>query len=297
MAQALASAHPLMTSYAAELFHRLELAQLTTAYSRESTCFRIEANYDSGMGDNEDLLEAGAEAFFKPFSNLLEKLAGPLAKELGLTFGDAARVFRYGRAVKLFQKVERIAAESGFEPSAVRPKVLLPILNHASVEDDECMHDRWAALLANACNPSRKFEIRPSFPEILAQVSSEEATLLDSIQQHVARNLTEKHPDVPNAANWAYLVDVGTWKTILRLFANLQLSQLPASVLLDFQRNGKSPEATVDYANFRVALDNLIRLGLLREDQTKSHARPLVHITALGFDFVLACRPPHSRTQ
>jgi hypothetical protein len=249
------------------------------------------------MGDNEDLMKVGAEAFFKPFSNLVEKLAGPFAKELGLTFGDAARVYRYSRALKLLQKVDRITADAGFEPSAVRPKVLLPILNHASVEDDEDMHDRWAALLANASNPNRKFEIRPSFPEILTQISSKEATLLDSIQQHVDKNLAKNHPDVPKASNWAYLVDVGTWKTLLRLYANLRLSQLPTSVLLDFERHGKSPEATADYSDFRIAIDNLIRLGLLREDQTKSHPRPLVHITALGYDFVLACRSPTSVTR
>lgn len=86
-------------------------------------------------------------------------------------------------------------------------------------------------------------------------------------------------------------MDVGTWKTLLKIYGNVGLSEQPTEVLLD-DRNRDSLEATVDFINFRVSFDNLLRLGLLREDQTNSHARPLIHLTALGYDFVLACRPP-----
>lgn len=242
------------------------------------------------MADENDLLKIGADAVVKPFGDLLQKLAGPLAEEVGLTFGDAARVFRYKRALKLLEKVERTTRNSGFEPTSVRPKLLLPILDHSSVEDDEGMHDRWAALLSNAANPASVIQVFPSFPEILSQLSPKEAILLDAIQSHVDLNLAKHHPDKPKSSNWAYSVDVGTWKTLLQLYAQLGLSKCSAAVLLNFSQNRTSPETTSDYSNFRVALDNLIRLGVLREDQTNSHPRPLFHITALGYDFVLACR-------
>src|SRR6266849_340531 len=106
------------------------------------------------MPENEnDLVKAGIESALKPFADLLDKLAGPLASELGQTFRDAARVYRFKRALKLLQKVEKLARESGFEPRSVSPKLLLPILDHASLEDEEAIHDRWAAMLANAANP------------------------------------------------------------------------------------------------------------------------------------------------
>jgi len=245
-------------------------------------------------GDGKELIKAGAEAFFKPFSDLITKLGGPLAEEIGMTFGDAARVYRYKRALRLLQKVGRYVADAGYEPAAVRPKLLLPILDHASVEDDDGLHDRWAALVANASNPAQEVHVQPSFPEILAQLSSKEAVLLDHIQLHVDKTLGEHYSTYPQGANWAYLVDVGTWRTVLQLYAELNLSKQSAQVLLNFTQNRFSPETNSDYAEFRVAFDNLIRLGLLREDQTKSHSRPVVHLTALGYDFVLACRPPKS---
>lgn len=251
---------------------------------------------NADMADENDLLKIGADAVVKPFGDLLQKLAGPLAEEVGLAFGDAARVFRYKRALKLLEKVERTANSSGFEPSSVRPKLLLSILDHSSVEDDEGMHDRWAALLSNAANPNSAIQVIPSFAEILSQLSPKEAILLDAIQRHVDANLAKHHSDKPRSSNWAYSVDVGTWKTLLQLYAQLGLSKCSPDVLLNFTQNKTSPETTNDYSNFRVALDDLIRLGVLREDQTNSHPRPLFHITALGYDFVLACRLNESIT-
>lgn len=160
------------------------------------------------MDDGHELIKAGADALTKPLTDLIGKLAGPLAEEIGLTLGDAARVFRFRRAVGLLRKVKKITAEAGYEASEVRPKLLLPILEHASIEDDEGLHDRWAALLANACNPEKAAAIRPSFPDILAQLSSKEVTLLDCAQRHVETNLTKHCPTYPKVASNAYLVDV-----------------------------------------------------------------------------------------
>jgi hypothetical protein len=247
------------------------------------------------MDDEKELVKVGAEAFFKPFSDLIEKLAGPLAQEVGETFGDAARVFRFKRAVKLPQKVKKFATEAGFEPSAVRPKLLLPLLDHASVEDDEDLHDRWAALLANSANLGGGLTIHASFPEILAQLSSKDVALLDLMQRHVEDNLAKHYPQYPQVSSQVYLIDIGTWRTVLRLYADLGLSKCNASVLLDLARSRQAPEANTDYSEFRLVFDNLLRLGLIREDQVNSTPRPVVHLTALGYNFVLACRVPRVR--
>jgi hypothetical protein len=244
------------------------------------------------MSESEELIKAGAEAFFRPWGDLLQKLAGPFCEEIGLMFGDAAREFRRVRAEKLFAKVNQKLAVAGYRPSAVPPKILFKVLDHASIEDDDYLHDRWAALLANASTPGESDRIKPSFPEILAQLSSQEVKLLDSILNHVMDNLEKHHADFPKTGNWAYLVDVGTWKTVLRIYAKKGLSRFPASTLTDVPKNARSREISEDTARFRVIFENLMRLGLIKEVQTKSQTTPVVHLTALGFDFVLACRFP-----
>ena len=52
-------------------------------------------------------------------------------------------------------------------------------LEGASLEDDEDIQKGWAALLADAANADGKVEVKPTFLEILKQLSASEARLLD----------------------------------------------------------------------------------------------------------------------
>ena len=105
-------------------------------------------------------------------------MLGPAADELAEMWRDQVRVYRYGRQVKLLEKVEEIAKEAGFTPQAVPPKILFPLLEGASFEDDESLHDMWAALLANAASPDNVGKVRPGFIATLKQMAPDEAAVL-----------------------------------------------------------------------------------------------------------------------
>ncbi len=53
------------------------------------------------MADEDKIVKAGVEAALKPFADLLEKLTGPAAEEIGLTVKDHVRVFRFRRQLRL----------------------------------------------------------------------------------------------------------------------------------------------------------------------------------------------------
>src|SRR5690242_15661976 len=91
----------------------------------------------------------GAVAASIPFTAIVKRMLGPAADELAEMWRDQVRMYRYERQVKLLGKVEKIAKEAGFTAQAVPPKILFPLLEGASFEDDETLHDMWAALLAN----------------------------------------------------------------------------------------------------------------------------------------------------
>ena len=74
-------------------------------------------------------------------------ITGPLADEFGESLGVWARHDRYKLGIKMFQKTQRMLGEAGITPQAVSPRLFLPILENASIEDDEDLHSRWAALL------------------------------------------------------------------------------------------------------------------------------------------------------
>src|SRR5580704_16581062 len=85
-----------------------------------------------------------------PFTAIVKRMLGPAADELAEMWRDKVRLYRYERQLKCVEKAERMAQEAGFEPQAVPPKILFPLLKGASFEDNEDLHTMWAAMLANA---------------------------------------------------------------------------------------------------------------------------------------------------
>lgn len=120
---------------------------------------------------------AGPLAAAIPFTGIVKRMLGPAADEVSEMWRDQVRIYRYGRQLKLLEKAERMAQDAGFVPQAVPPKILFPLLEGASFEDNEDLHDMWAALLANAASPGQQ-NVRAAFIGTLRQMSPDEALVL-----------------------------------------------------------------------------------------------------------------------
>src|SRR5580698_4899288 len=127
------------------------------------------------MTDEDSLVKSGFEAVMKPISELIEKIAGPAAEELGLTLQDSVRVYRAKRQLRLLQKTKEMLDKVKADPQRVPLKALLPIIEHGSNEEDDALQDRWAALLANIA--IRGMTI-PAAPDILRQLTPYDVLLL-----------------------------------------------------------------------------------------------------------------------
>src|ERR1035438_1132003 len=114
---------------------------------------------------------AGALAAAIPFTSIVKKMLGPAADELAEMWRDQVRLYRYERQLKCVEKAEKMAHDAGFTPQAVPPKILFPLLEGASFEEDENLHDMWAALLANASSPENSEKVRPGFLATLKQLA------------------------------------------------------------------------------------------------------------------------------
>jgi hypothetical protein len=115
----------------------------------------------------------------QPLGDMLRKIVGPLADEIGEGMGVVARHYRYKLALKMYQKTERMLTDAGINPRAVPPRLFLPMIENASMQDDEDLHTRWAALLANAA--ASPDSVHPSFIEVLRQLTPKDAQLLDEL--------------------------------------------------------------------------------------------------------------------
>jgi len=200
---------------------------------------------------------AGALAAAVPFTAVVKRMLGPAADEVAEMLRDQVRVYRYGRQLKLLEKAEKMAEDAGFTPQAVPPKVLFPLLEGASFEDDENLHDMWAALLANAASLEHATKVRPGFVAILRQMAPDEAGLLkwicvhDSIDPHSPADLFD----------------------IAKGFQSVVDDQIDA-----------------DSPRLLVCLHLLIANGLI------TPLGPIHYATPLAFNFIEACCPPKPKT-
>jgi hypothetical protein len=128
------------------------------------------------MLESSEILKSGA---VDKMADLLHSLAGPLAEEIGAIFGDKLRVYRVKNLISTMRKTERILREAGLPPNAVPPRLLLPIIETSSVEENETLQEMWAGLLATASHESDS--VSPSFVETLKQLTPYEARYLERI--------------------------------------------------------------------------------------------------------------------
>lgn len=203
-----------------------------------------------------------------------EQITGTARGELGSWLADHVRLRRFKSQLKIVGKAQKFAEDAGFDPGVVNLKVLVPLLEAGSLEDDadtddaERMTDRWAALLANASHANREDEVLPSFPEVLRQLTPVEAKLLDAIYD-VAMRFTRKERANHGADGEALRASVGvaeaSFSTHIDNLYRLRLAAAPA-VGLAFTDN---PETRYQLSGYTV-----------------------ICLTDFGNAFVRACRPP-----
>jgi hypothetical protein len=69
--------------------------------------------------------------------------------------------------------------QAGIQAGAVPMKTVVPLLQYASLEEDESLLGKWAAMLANAVVPSGKD--RASFAEGLRHLTQQAVLFLDAL--------------------------------------------------------------------------------------------------------------------
>lgn len=270
--------------------------------------------------DELELAKKGIGELFRPYHELIGKILGPAATELGSALGDTIgllisdplRCRRLERLARLWQRVKAMLDEARVEPQQVPDKLSVPILAAASLEDDDDLRERWAALLANAADGSSGSPVRIAFPDILRQLSPVEAGILDKMYDKLFSQLP--------------------------FFAHLGFRPIPQNFSLGtltevfewYSKEFHDDDVTLR-TRFHTILDNLRRLELVTErsdlwhhdtssiptlpsDSPESDAGKLlwqqitfnkrinnilsrlrtqrVFMTDLGVDFVQACRSP-----
>jgi hypothetical protein len=232
-----------------------------------------------------NIVTAAGGGVVVPFIN---KVLGPVADEIGLILGERVRMFRLQNQIRLFGEAQKMLADAGVEAKQVNLKTLLPLMEGASIEDDPALSVKWAALLANAANPDAKFDILPAFADILRQLTTEEAQILDSIFN------TLTFPEIwDNEPDREYFIK----KNALQVM--IEMSRIRHKI-------GYGQDSSHKFHSFQ---DNLLRhrlilpakeMSMKTESGFSSDFRPeikRVFLSSLGFDFMMACTAPNSKKE
>jgi hypothetical protein len=198
---------------------------------------------------------------------ILKAVLGPPAKELGDLWKDRVSARRFRNLVQIAAKAKEQLEAAGLTPKEVPLAIIHPLLQSASVEEEEDLQKRWAALLANACAGAPESQMLRSFVDILKQLSSPEAKFLDRAYRETLdpARLRGGHFAPPER----YPILEGT------------LALLRPSMIANLERLGVITRQSHNHQVFTSSLGTTVTASANR-----------LYVSDLGMEFVCACRPP-----
>ncbi len=207
-----------------------------------------------------------AEGFFN-------KLLGPAVEETGLLFKDYISSYRLNKSIDLLTKTLNKCKQNNINPKTISIKLLYPVLENASLEDDEIMEDKWASLLANLVDSDQNIQ-NHVFPFILGQISKHEYQVLEKSYFDRIKRLIDNDNKITNLKNSFDLEHPGIedkynlWRTDKNNFLEqiVEVSDVIYPYLnlkWDLISNSDQAEEIYEGELEEFEIANLIRLGLV----------------------------------
>jgi hypothetical protein len=234
--------------------------------------------------DDADLLKPGGP--LAHITDLLNKLLGPACDEIGAMLGDTLKVRRIRNLIKTTEKTKRMLEDAGLGPNPVPSRVLLPIIDACSVEDEEDLQERWAALLASASQEGESFS--PSFAQTLKQLTPDEARHFTRIFERLS-GYYKRAPTDFDSIPYVELTGVtrgpkGAGETYERL----------GLIVREYGAKVETPALNYAYDSENGAVDGPSTIGDIEDAFGKMSVEVgyQYHLTKYALRFLEACRGP-----
>lgn len=196
-------------------------------------------------------------------------ISGPAGEVVGM-LRDHLKVVRFERQIRLRERVRHFLSERGMDgpTRTVSLKIGLPLLDHATLEEDDELQDLWARLLVNGGDADSGIEIRRAFVSVLAEMTALDVRNLAAIEQASPLDLREG--------------TVGIWT-----------SKLPDRAV-PVSRRERGVYDELPTLEVLTSLSNLERLGCIYSGAELGRVRgvspvQIVGLTPFGRAFVAAC--------
>lgn len=183
-----------------------------------------------------------AASVFKNAQPFLERICGPLADEIGI---DLAQGYRNLRGLNTAQTLVLASQNEHYKAgTTIHPRIVLSLLEKASLYNEPDIQKVWAGLLCSSCTESGLDDSNTIYISLLSQLSSSEVRLLNYLCGE-----TQKYTDT-HGWNFSELVDYN-------------LLDLEAITMIS------------DMNRIRSELMHLVSLGLINRTLSDIGAEPL----------------------
>lgn len=225
----------------------------------------------------------GIEAAHAAGSFLARVLGEPLETAVGIVT-DRLKLARAERLIRLRERYEKALKARSLAPEAqpVPPRIALPAMESASLEENNELQDLWANLLASGHDPNLNGVMRAAFVDILKQLEVVDVHLLDFVfDKTMRKNVDFEGQRAPQEKR----------------------DRLVKPVKYAIRSHDIMRELGIDTHAYECSIDNLMRMrclapnledveivgGRYPETATRVQEYDWVTITSLGWDFVRAC--------
>ena len=235
--------------------------------------------------------------------SLTKSLFGEGLKEVGGSIADKIRERRFYNQLTIFTKAQERILAAGLNPKQISLKVLAPMIEYSSLEEDEVLQDKWANLIANALVRNYNDAVQQVAIEVLNKISKEEFHLLEIIFFKVDR---EVEKNIKYHSNSKFDDDY------------IRRQCMPGNVEISLYQLHKKDN--LPKADLEIHILGLINYGMISwipkvqvetEPQSPSVFNKLIDVkvkanyvegqsikmTPLGFDFMKLCQNPVCKNQ
>ncbi len=226
---------------------------------------------------NEKVVESAIEATRDLGIFAAKFIKEPIEQVTGI-LTDKLKYIRWERQIRLLERANKFISERGIKDNhrIVSPKFAFPIIEHASLEEDDFLQDIWAKLLVTSIDPSKESP-HIAYIDIIRQLDPLDVKIIHFVYLQYKRAYESRT----------------TFEQDDYLGNNCEF--LPA------HHNRIINEFGISDKIYKISIDNLMRLRLAipyhsgkgkggsEEYKTIYHGYYAVCITPLGVTFVAAC--------
>lgn len=233
----------------------------------------------------------GAEKF-------LSKLLGPAISESGQLIADQIRFRRFKNQVTIFTKAKSFLEQKQIEPKQINLKILAPLIEYSSLEEDEQVQNTWANVIANISTYDTEQSFNLKCIEILKEITPNEIILLDYLFEKFKtkeketlekwkdkewfKNRTSVSPDNSIFSPWTFKDELKMTKEQIDLYVD----RLVSFGVVKFEQ----PELSESSSDAEITD---VFSGTKQTIEVKSYelnTSDCIHFTSFGLYFVKLCK-------